>query len=70
MTAALRKLETQRTYVNTKFIDWWPMLNAECAKLGVPDAMFGDAHGMYEMGESPLTGARHMAAYEAGKADQ
>lgn len=50
------------TYRNTEFMDWWQMLNRECAKLGLGERPFGEAHDAYEMGESPDTAAAHFAA--------
>ncbi len=59
---SLRAMMAVPTYRNTKFTPWWEMLNAELAKLGLPEATFGPAHDAYEFGEAPSTAAASIAA--------
>ena len=54
--------ETMPTKVNTRFMDWWPLLNSELAKQGWPQAGYGDARGCYDIGDSPETGAAQLIA--------
>lgn len=49
------------TYKNTKFADWWQMLNAELAKVGKTEMTFGPAKDAYDVGESPTTAAHYDA---------
>lgn len=51
-----------KTRRNTKFVDWYDLLNAECQRRGLPTPTFGPAHDAYDMGESPETAAANVEA--------
>lgn len=59
---SLAKLETQPTKANTPFDKWWPLLNAQLFWRGLPDAGFSTAHGLWETGHCPRTGAAEVEA--------
>jgi hypothetical protein len=50
------------THANTSFMKWWPLLNSELSKLDQAEALYADARAVYEMGESPETGATQIAS--------
>lgn len=56
------EFSTVKTYRNTKFMDWYDLLNAECEKRGVPTPTYGPAHDAWEMGETPSTAAANVEA--------
>jgi hypothetical protein len=63
MNDTLKNLETCKTKANTRFMDWWPLLNAELKRLGWPEAGLADARECYNMGESPETAALSLIHY-------
>lgn len=60
--AKMRDAMAVPTYKNTSFCDWWALLNAELAKLGLPEATFGTARDDYDFGHAPSTSAAEAKA--------
>lgn len=50
------------TKANTKLTPWWEQLNAELAKLDLPEATFGTAKDYYECGYCPRTASADIKA--------
>jgi len=57
MNASLASLETMPTKVNTNFMKWWELLNAELKALGQFAVTYGPARGYYNCGYCTKTAA-------------
>lgn len=48
------------TYMNTKFVDWWKLLNEALSDKGERESRYDDAQDLYKLGFCPLTAAQEI----------